>query len=304
MKTLQTLGAAALVALLALSGGSAAWAGPTTPEISPGDNYVALGSSYAANGSSVGNFLCGRAPDNYAHLVAEQLGLVLTDATCSGATIDNIVGTPQVHYTGARIAPQIEAVQPDTDLVTVTIGGNDVRYVSTMFLRSCSIDRSGFDALPAPPALRAAIEGALCSGTVDRQAIQTALSGLTDELTGMVDAIRQRAPHAQIVFVDYFTVLPQSGKPCEGVPLGKEDQKYILEIARQLQVASKHAAQHSGAELVELSKYSRSHDACSAEPWVKGWDLSGTVSGNAGPYHPNSAGVHAAADLLVSHLEP
>ena len=190
-----------------------------------------------------------------------------------------------------------------TDLVTVTIGGNDVSYVSTLFRRSCAANRSPFDALAAPPALRAAIEGALCFGTVDRTAIQTALDGLTDELTNMVDAIRVRAPHARIVFVDYLTVLPQSGKSCVGVPLAKDDQKYILDIARQLQLTlTKHATQRTGTELVELSKASRSHDACSDDPWVKGWDVSGTVAGNAGPYHPNAKGVLAAARLLTEQL--
>lgn len=303
MKPLQALGAAALAVILTLASASAASADSPTPEIATGGAYVALGSSYAANGSTAGDFLCGRAHDNYAHLVADHFGLVLTDATCSGATINNIVDTPQVHYTGARIAPQIDAVRPDTDLVTVTIGGNDVRYVSTLFLRSCAVDRTPFDSLAAPPALRAAIEGALCSGTVDHEAIQTALDGLTDELTGMVDAIEQRAPHARIVLVDYLTVLPESGQPCVGVPLGREDQKYIVSIARELQLATKHAAQRSGTELVELSKFSRSHDACSDEPWVKGWDVSGTVSGNAGPYHPNSAGVRAAAELVIQQLK-
>jgi len=302
MKAHHVVSAATLALVLVMSGAAVASADTPAGGIAPGDSYVALGSSYAANGSTAGDFLCGRSPDNYAHLVAADLGLTLTDATCSGATIDNIFDTPQVHYTGARIAPQIDAVQPGTDLVTVTIGGNDVSYVSTLFRRSCAADRSPFDALAAPPALRTAIEGALCSGTVDSAAIQTALDGLTDELTNMVEAIRVRAPHARIVFVDYLTVLPQSGKSCVGVPLAKDDQKYILDIARQLQLATKHAAQRTGTELVELSKASRSHDACSDDPWVKGWDVSGTVTGNAGPYHPNAEGVLAAAGLLTEQL--
>jgi hypothetical protein len=50
--------------------------------------------------------------------------LSLTDVSCGNATTDNILTTPQKDH-----PPQIDAVTPDTKLVTITIGGNDVGYV-------------------------------------------------------------------------------------------------------------------------------------------------------------------------------
>jgi lysophospholipase L1-like esterase len=91
--------------------------------------YVALGSSMAAGpgirptaaGAPLGS---GRSARNYAHLVAEQLGLDLVDVTFSGATTANVLTERQ---RGAP--PQIEALDGSEEVVTITIGGNDVGYV-------------------------------------------------------------------------------------------------------------------------------------------------------------------------------
>ncbi len=87
-------------------------------ELKKGANYVALGSSFAA-GPGIASQLgyCGRSDNNYSHLVADALGLKLTDVTCNGATIANILYTSQ-----GDAAPQIDSVSPDTALVTVPLG--------------------------------------------------------------------------------------------------------------------------------------------------------------------------------------
>src|SRR4029453_279996 len=87
--------------------------------------YVALGSSYASgpaipDQSDTG---CQRSTNNYPGLLARKLKLALTDVSCGAATTDHIISTPQKDR-----PPQIDAVTPDTKLVTVTIGGGDVNY--------------------------------------------------------------------------------------------------------------------------------------------------------------------------------
>ena len=59
---------------------------------------------------------------------AEKLGFDLVDVTYSGATTANVLTDPQ-H--GAP--PQVDALDGSEDLVTVTIGGNDVGYVQLLF---------------------------------------------------------------------------------------------------------------------------------------------------------------------------
>lgn len=132
----------------------------------PGAKYVALGSSFAA-GPGVATQLgtCGRSDHNYSHLVAAELGLTLTDVSCSGATIPNIVNSTQ-----RDAAPQIDAVSRDTALVTVTIGGNDIRFTSSTF--ACA------GKAPADN----------CTANLDQAAISASVKQLPARLETMLDA--------------------------------------------------------------------------------------------------------------------
>ena len=245
----------------------------------------------------------GRSENNYPHLVARKLGLELTDVTCGGATLENILDTPQVVYSGDLQAPQIESVQANTDLVTITAGGNDINYVGSLTRESYSTNPTVFDVIADPQhrsLIGAAFRGDPTDPT-DQEVNQRSLDDLENRWVRVLDSIRQRAPQARIVILDYLTLLPQPGQGCGGAPLSPQRGRYFLEIAEQLQLATKKAAQRSGVELVELSKASRDHDACAEEPWVTGWDVSGVMTGQS-PWHPNAAGVQATAELLLAHL--
>ncbi len=268
--------------------------------------YVALGSSFAAGGgtsdpSDVIDLGCGRLSTNYAHRVAVALGMDLTDVTCGGATIDNIVGTPQVTPSdNLTRPPQIDAVTADTSLVTITAGGNDVRLISSLWYYACQADPAVVDNIAGIPGpLKPIIKGALCGGVVDEAAIATAQAGVQQEMIDLIKKVKARAPSARVIIVDYATILPQSGNSCEGVPLTKAQLKYISGIATELQHATKAAAKAAGAELVELSKASARHDACSGDPWVSAWEFGPVLSGGTSAFHPTSEGMQAAADLVV-----
>jgi lysophospholipase L1-like esterase len=64
--------------------------------------------------------------------VAERLEYDLVDVTSGGATVDDVLSRPQALLTGGTVPPQVEAVAPDADLVTVTVGGNDFEYLLTL----------------------------------------------------------------------------------------------------------------------------------------------------------------------------
>jgi lysophospholipase L1-like esterase len=304
MKKIRFLAATALVGACALTGVQASWADSNMASLVQGDTYVALGSSFAAGGAApIDDVSCGRSSNNYPHIVAREFGLDLRDVSCSGATVNNILDTPQRATRGDLRPPQLEAVGPETRLVTITAGGNDINYISTLYSYSCAADRTVVEALPiADTAVKARIIAGMCA-PVDRTANQLALNGITRKLEGLISAVKQRAPHAKVVIVDYASILPQSGQGCGTVPLSADQNKYLLSMARELQLATKHAAQRSGADLVEFSKYSRLHNACSDQPWVTGWEFGDVNNGGTGAFHPNTAGVEAAAELLISHLE-
>ncbi|OZC95446.1 hypothetical protein CH275_27110 [Rhodococcus sp. 06-235-1A] len=94
---------------------------------------VALGSSFAAGPGiePVVDDKAMRSGRNYAHLVAEDLGAALPDATVSGATTATILDKKQ-RVSTTRFAPQIDAVRTSTDLVTITAGGNDLGYLGAL----------------------------------------------------------------------------------------------------------------------------------------------------------------------------
>jgi lysophospholipase L1-like esterase len=104
--------------------------------IPAGSRYVAIGSSFAAGPGLPSRVRgsprrAGRSTGNYAHLVARELGLNLDDVTFSGATTSDLLG-PSASGTVA----QLDAVTPETSLVTITAGGNDVGFVPRLTLAS------------------------------------------------------------------------------------------------------------------------------------------------------------------------
>jgi hypothetical protein len=130
------LGMAAAVAGAALSMASVAVAA----SLSPGDRYVALGSSFASGPglAPITDPVCGRSEINYAQKVAEELDLNLTDVSCWFATTADLINGQTLSLFGVRRPPQIDAITRDTRLVTVTVGGNDTNYIASLVEYGCT----------------------------------------------------------------------------------------------------------------------------------------------------------------------
>src|SRR5690349_21235339 len=92
-------------------------------------NYVSLGDSYAA-GPLIPNQLsplgCLKSDHNYAHLAAPSIGLTLRDPSCSGAKTDHMTQTQNVEP--GPNPPQFNALDSETTVVSITIGGNDIGF--------------------------------------------------------------------------------------------------------------------------------------------------------------------------------
>lgn len=253
----------------------------STPDIAPGAQYVALGSSFAA-GPGQGVLVegtpsrCSRFSESYPRQLARRLNLTLTDASCGGATTMNVLAPWN------ELPAQIDAVTAQTRLVTITIGGNDVGYLRTMLATSGCLRAQGEAGVQACPAAAATGDFAEAQRNMER----------------IVAEIRARAPAARVVFVDYQTILPPSVL-CEATPLREADAAAIREIERRLAAITADAARNSGSELFTASRLSIGHDACAAEPWIDGAVAS--TPGAAG-YHPNLAGATAVAAALEQML--
>jgi lysophospholipase L1-like esterase len=257
---------------------SAAYAQQPAEALVPGARYVALGSSFAA-GPGVPAQLgsCGRSDHNYANLVASSLNLTLTDVSCNGATTDNIRNTPQ-----RDAAPQIEAVSPDSALVTVTIGGNDINYTSSTF--ACS----------------GTAPDEHCTANLDRAWINEAVNQLPAKLSATFDAIRAKAPQAIIVLVTYPRVFPVDAISCGELLLSAEDTTYLADLGQKLEDIFVNVA--SSRQVLIADSYVRAagHGPCAptAERWVNG----ATVADTGIRYHPTAEGHIEMARLVLAAL--
>lgn len=249
--------------------------------------YVALGSSMAAGPgiqprASGAPRRAGRSGRNYAHLVAEKAGLDLVDVTFSGATTAHVLAERQ-H--GAP--PQLRALDGSETLVTVTIGGNDVGYIPALMAASLP---SFVRHLP--------LLGGRIRDLLDREARDAALSGVFDSLCAVGRSLRKRAPRAQILFVDYLTVLPPAGVSAS--PLSDEHVELGRHLATALERLTAEAAAATDCAVVSAAAASRDHHAWSQRPWTTKPGV--PIPGRPAPLHPNGAGMRAVAELILKVL--
>jgi lysophospholipase L1-like esterase len=246
--------------------------------------YVALGSSMAA-GPGIRPTADGaprqalRSARNYAHQTAKLLDLKLVDVTFSGATTANVLTDPQ-HGS----PPQITALDGSEELVTITIGGNDVGYVP--MLLAASLPRS---------TRRLPVIGTKLRELLDRDMRDRALAKVAGALGDVARTVRQRSPRARVVFVDYLTILPPAGTDAPRMSSAEADLG--RHVAAVLQTLTAEAATANDCEILQAAAASRTHHAWSAEPWTTHLDL--PLPGRPAPFHPNDAGMRAVADMLA-----
>lgn len=301
---LHQISTALAVAVAVLTGASCApgpAADPTAPEASTpltegspsvdelprpvesGTRYVALGSSMASGPglAPIVDEPCQRSGVNYPHRVAAELDVGLTDVTCAGATTDNVLATPQ--ESAGVDAPQLDAVTPETELVTVTIGGNDIQYGSIL-------DRFGYGCVGAegcPPVPE------------DLPLFDADLRTVTSRVAAMLQAISNRAPAARVLVVTYPRIVAPGGGGCEVAPFTPEVAEYLRAIGDRLDRALRDAAERAGAQVVDVYSASSDLGACEPDqPWVTGLPAGSAPAGTLS-FHATGAGMSAVAELVV-----
>lgn len=247
-------------------------------------NYVAIGSSFAA-GPGDGPIVdrgCLRTGDNYPSQVAEQLGLKLIDVTCSGSTAAELVTGPKDRRSQRR--PQIEAVDADTELVTITTGGNDIDFVGRLITEACT----NLVALGLLPSCG--------SGRLPPAAPTTAdYARLEASLVSAVKAIKARAPRADVVIVDYTPVVSVNAPMCPMLPLAPWNVVQDAQIADEMSAVNQRVADRTGADHVVTTGLADEHSVCGPEPWARGF-------GKGMAFHPNASGKAGIADLVVESV--
>ncbi|WP_030994054.1 MULTISPECIES: SGNH/GDSL hydrolase family protein [unclassified Streptomyces] len=247
------------------------------------EHYVALGDSYAA-GTGLAEQTdadCERGKGSYPWLLADTFKPeVFKDVTCSGAT------THSLRDSDGPAAPQLDALTQDTDLVTVTLGGNDLGF--TDVLVKCVLAGLGTR------------EGAPCRDTVSGD-VDAAFTELADRLPEMVADIEQRSPEARVVVVGYPNPFPAEGSGCgSSVPLAKGDVTWLHQTTDRLNSLLEASAVDKHADFVDTSKAFEGKDMCgpASTRWIN--PLLPVTSGSA---HPNAAGHLATAAAVRERIE-
>jgi lysophospholipase L1-like esterase len=271
----------------------------------PAGRYVALGDSYAAGPgvpTLTGNPLgCGRSSGNYPSQVQAVAHYAqFHDVTCSGATTAQMSRT-QTTRAGSN-PPQLNALTPDTTLVTLTVGGNDIGF-SDIVARCLSTASGG----GAPGRTSSGDTGSAPCRTYytggGRDVLAARIAGKAADVTAVVARIRQRAPGAALLIVGYPSVLP-TRTGCAEAALSAGDLAYVDQVTRALNSMLRGVADRSGGMYVDTATSSLGHDIC-APPGVRWIEGPHPVS-PAAPYHPNALGMRNSANqvLRALHLIP
>ncbi|MCW2787518.1 MAG: secreted hydrolase [Marmoricola sp.] len=264
----------ALVLLLTAAFTVTAVPGPAGADA--GLRYVNLGDSYSA-GSGVTPINpamppeCWQSTNNFAHVVARKVAATLTDVSCGGAQTSHFT---KAQYPG--LAPQLDAVKPDTQLVTMTIGGND----GGLFIGAvASCAAAGFAALGrgTPCADK---YGAKYDTLIDTQTYPNVKHAL--------ELVIAKAPGARVAILGYPWIMPATKGCYTKMPVAPGDVPYLRSLQAHLNAVIARAAAETGATYVDLSTVSNGHDACAlaATRWVE------PVLGakQVVPVHPNKLG--------------
>ncbi|MGA8848006.1 MAG: SGNH/GDSL hydrolase family protein [Nocardioides sp.] len=286
-RTALSLGLAAGT-LLAATSVLPSQAAPIEQERSTALRYVALGDSYsAATGvlplDTTAPPQCLRSTRNYPHLLADRLGARLTDVSCGAADTGDVQESQ-----GQGIAPQLDAVSRSTDLVTMTIGGND----SGVFINS--IAQCG------AAGVSTAGMGSPCKDRYGKAFVETIRSTTLPSLKQALRAVHRRAPRAEVAILGYPWIMPPTVGCYPQMPVATGDVSYLFNLQRVLNNVVRRAARATDSVYVDVPKASRGHDACQGigRRWVEPV-LLGT---NPVIVHPNARGEAAMARIALRTL--
>ncbi|MDQ0797661.1 SGNH/GDSL hydrolase family protein [Streptomyces sp. B1I3] len=247
----RTAGFALLAALTSVTFPAPASGAP----LGAGVNYVALGDSYAS-GTGAGDYsdaLCTRSRNAYPALwAAAGEPASFTFAACGGAQIPDV------------LSDQVDELDADTTLVSLSIGGNDSGFASTML--SCRYSTL------------AACERALS------EAGEYVVNELPDELDSLYATVRARAPHAQVVVMGYPHLYKEGGLCIGGLTSAKRTA--VNQGSDLLNETIAERAEAAGFPFVDGRTAFAGHEICTADEWISGSTVHPTAEGHESGYLP------------------
>jgi lysophospholipase L1-like esterase len=250
--------------------------------------YVALGDSYSAASGVLPpdptSPFCARSTANYPHLIAAKTGARLTDVTCGAAETKDF---KQGQYPG--VAPQLDALRKRTQLVTMTIGGNDN---NTFIGAIVECGAAGVSTLG---------QGSPCRDMYGNRFRHDIRHTTYPALVKALRAVHHRAPHARVAILGYPWILPKTDGCFDKMPVAKGDVPYLRHVQSTLNNAVRRAAAATGSTYVDFSRVSEGHDAC--QPTGVRWIEPVLQGTNPVVVHPNALGEKHLAKRTMRVLQ-
>lgn len=275
--------------------------------IDDGRRYVALGDSYSsgidiypfedgtvAEADGVNN--CWRSTRAYAPLLAKRFDLDLDFEACQGAVTRDVYDERWSEDEGRawRRVPQLSHAERDTQLLTLSIGGNDAHFAEVV--EECI---KGVEFLP----------GNDCHGEDKvEEPLEAAFDRLANLAGGPAEIIPYEhllkdlmaaSPFATRVIVGYPAIFsPTYDERCEYV--SGADQEWMYFKTRRLNRVIEEAARQSGFIFVDPEPYFEGRHLCEANDSFIG--IGHPRDRNPGAFHPSAPGhvqiERAIADAL------
>lgn len=257
------------------------------PVVAPGPQLVHLGDSYASGAGTKpvvpdSSILCQRSELNFGERIAATRKLRIVDVACAGATTAEFFSS---QYDG--VDPQLDALTPTTEYVTLMIGGNDSAMFTTL-VGECS--RLAQDDPSGSP----------CRTELGRKPFRDITGKTLPDVTKALIAITKRAPKAQVLIAGYPRLMPadRACRPAVGIADG--DLGYVNRVEAALNTAIRDAAKTAGATFVDMWARSVGHDACQSKAtrWIEpqiGADTPIVM-------HPNARGQLAIANAVAAKM--
>lgn len=278
--------AAAAAAALLIGAAAPGVAAPAGERAAQGEHYVALGDSYSSGPGipQQTDTVCGRSDRNYPSLVASAVGAAeFTDVTCAGADTSHMAGSQEA------VPAQLDALRPDTTLVTLGVGGNDLDLTGV-------ITRCVLVAYLSP-------YGSPCKHSFTlfgTDEIGSRINATAPKIDAVLDEIHARSPQARVLLVGYPSLLPDDGTACRAtIPLAVGDFPWVRDKEKYLNTMLAQQAAVHAADYVDTYGPSVGHDACKAagDRWIEPAD-----SAEGAGFHPNATGHRSMADAVLATL--
>ncbi len=218
-------------------------------------SYAALGDSYSS-GVGTNNYYaggCSRSPQSYAVLWSNAHGVTnFNFAACGGATTTDVLNN------------QLGGLSASTQLVTITIGGNDAGFATVVGTCRLTTDT-------------------LCDIAVGAASVY-ASTVLPGKLDATYAAIRAHAPNAQLLVLGYPRLFELSSS-CGFLGMSLHKRTTLNNGANTIDSVIAGRAAAAGATFVDARGTFAGHGICASSAWIN--DVTWPITDS---YHPKASG--------------